>query len=78
MPAENIIVVGRCRPFNEKEKAAGHSKISDIDTKAGVIRLQNPKQESDIKTFTFDCAFDETCSQVFSNYIQEQSCLISK
>ncbi|KAI8929336.1 P-loop containing nucleoside triphosphate hydrolase protein [Entophlyctis helioformis] len=62
--AENIMVVCRCRPFNEKEKAAGHTKISDINPKTGAISLKNPKQENDVKTFTFDAAFDETCQQV--------------
>ncbi|EGF80786.1 hypothetical protein BATDEDRAFT_11069 [Batrachochytrium dendrobatidis JAM81] len=61
--AENVMVVCRCRPFSEKEKAAGHFKICNIDPKNCVISLKNPKQESDIKTFTFDSAFDEGCTQ---------------
>eukprot|EP00842_Homolaphlyctis_polyrhiza_P006862 jgi/Hompol1/765/HPOL_001365-RA len=52
--SENIIVVCRCRPFSEKEKAAGHTKVCEIDPKAGTIALKNPKNESDTKTFTFD------------------------
>lgn len=66
MSSENIIVCCRCRPFNEKEKAAGHSKISEIDTKAGSIKLKSPKAENDVKTFTFDALFDETSAQVIS------------
>ncbi|KAL2913031.1 hypothetical protein HK105_207486 [Polyrhizophydium stewartii] len=60
---ENIMVVCRCRPFNEREKANGHTKICEIDSRNGVISLKNPKQDSDVKTFTFDAAFDEGCLQ---------------
>jgi kinesin family protein 3/17 len=63
MPAENVIVVARCRPFNEKEKLAGHTNISKIDPKSGSIALENPKATSDIKTFTFDAVFDESSTQ---------------
>ena len=64
MSAENVIVVARCRPFNEKEMNAGHTNVSKIDTKTGSIALHNPKTPSDVKTFTFDAVFDETCTQV--------------
>ncbi|KAJ3227346.1 Kinesin-like protein kif3b [Clydaea vesicula] len=60
---ENIIVVVRCRPFSEKEKLAGHSKICSIDTQAGSVVLTNPKSPSDVKTFVFDASFDEDCTQ---------------
>lgn len=60
---ENVQVVCRCRPFNEKEKLAGHSQITEIDDKAGVIKLKNPKNDQDTKTFTFDAVFHETCTQ---------------
>ncbi|KAI9105271.1 P-loop containing nucleoside triphosphate hydrolase protein [Phlyctochytrium arcticum] len=61
---ENVIVVLRCRPFSEKERVAGHKKSVIIDPKAASITLTSPKSESDIKTFTFDAAFDEDCKQV--------------
>ncbi|KAJ3305617.1 Kinesin-like protein kif3b [Kappamyces sp. JEL0829] len=64
MSAENVLVVGRCRPFNEKEKQAGHTNITQIDTKNGSIKLQNPKNPSDAKMFSFDAMFDETCTQM--------------
>ncbi len=64
MSSENVLVVGRCRPFNEKEKQAGHSNITAIDTKAGSIVLSNPKTPTDTKRFSFDAMFDETCTQM--------------
>jgi hypothetical protein len=62
--AENVLVVGRCRPFNEKEKQAGHSNVTSIDTVNGSIRLSNPKNSSDTKMFSFDAMFDENCTQM--------------
>ncbi|KAJ2996190.1 Kinesin-like protein kif3b [Globomyces sp. JEL0801] len=64
MVSENVIVVGRCRPFNEKEKAAGHSKVAEMDKKKGMIMLSNPKASNDMKTFSFDAVFDEDSTQV--------------
>ncbi|KAI8898948.1 P-loop containing nucleoside triphosphate hydrolase protein [Globomyces pollinis-pini] len=63
MVSENVIVVGRCRPFNEKEKAAGHSKVAEMDKKKGMIMLSNPKASNDMKTFSFDAVFDEDSTQ---------------
>ena len=62
--AENVLVICRCRPFSEKEKAAGHANVSIINPKDGTIQMVNPKNESDAKKFTFDAVFDETCTQV--------------
>jgi kinesin family protein 3/17 len=62
--SENIIVVCRCRPFNEKEKAAGHTNVADIKKDSGSITLLNPKNPSDSKTFTFDALFDQDSTQV--------------
>ncbi|KAJ3149296.1 Kinesin-like protein kif3b [Geranomyces michiganensis] len=61
---ENVIVTIRCRPFSQKEAAAGHKKIVAIDPQTAFISLTNPKSETDVKNFTFDAAFDETCKQV--------------
>jgi DNA polymerase II small subunit/DNA polymerase delta subunit B len=60
---ENVLVVVRCRPFSDKEKLNGHLHISSIDDTTGVIKLLNPKNNEDTKTFTFDQAFDESCTQ---------------
>ncbi|KAJ3321704.1 Kinesin-like protein kif3b [Boothiomyces sp. JEL0866] len=63
LPIENVIVVGRCRPFSEKEKLAGHTKIAEMNRKSGAIMLTNPKNPSDVKTFSFDAVFDEDSTQ---------------
>lgn len=60
---ENVLVVLRCRPFSEKEKAAGHKNIVEIQTNKGFVSLKNPKNESDAKSFTFDGCFDESVTQ---------------
>ncbi|KAJ1536306.1 Kinesin-like protein kif3b [Nowakowskiella sp. JEL0078] len=62
--SENIVVVLRCRPFSEKEKSAGHKKICQLDLSSGVVKLENPKTSSDIKTFTFDSVYDEKSKQI--------------
>ncbi|KAJ3273827.1 Kinesin-like protein kif3b [Terramyces sp. JEL0728] len=60
---ENVIVVGRCRPFSEKEKLAGHTKVAEMNKKNGSIMLSNPKNTLDVKTFSFDAVFDEDSTQ---------------
>jgi kinesin family protein 3/17 len=62
--AENVLVVGRCRPFSEKEMQCGHTKIVEMNKSTATIILQNPKTPSDIKTFSFDAVFDEESTQV--------------
>ncbi|KAJ3075083.1 Kinesin-like protein kif3b [Podochytrium sp. JEL0797] len=66
MPAEAVIVCVRCRPFSEKEKerVTGAKKSVLIQPDRGAVTLQSPKNEEDIKNFTFDAAFDETCTQI--------------
>ena len=54
----------RCRPFSEKEKAAGHSNVVSIEPKAGTVAVKDPKQSSDpVKIFTFDNVFDSNSTQ---------------
>ena len=66
---ENVIVSVRCRPFNEKEKERGEGakRCAHIAPEKGSVTLQSPKNEEDTKQFTFDAAFDDTCTQV-SNF----------
>ncbi|KAJ3027917.1 UNVERIFIED_CONTAM: Kinesin-like protein kif3b [Siphonaria sp. JEL0065] len=66
MPAEAVIVCVRCRPFSEKEKerVSGAKKCVQIQPDRGAVSLQSPKNEEDIKNFTFDAAFDENCTQI--------------
>ena len=53
----------RCRPFSEKEKAAGHSNVVQIDPKVGTVTILHPSQSDPPKTFTFDNVFDWNCTQ---------------
>lgn len=62
--SENVLVVGRCRPFSEKEKKAGHSNITEINVKNGSVKLLNPKNPSEAKQFSFDAMFDANCTQL--------------
>ncbi|KAJ3215209.1 Kinesin-like protein kif3b [Dinochytrium kinnereticum] len=62
--AEAVLVCVRCRPFSEREKEKGHKKVVGISSERGSVSLQNPKDENDVKQFTFDAAFDESSSQI--------------
>ncbi|KAJ3121865.1 Kinesin-like protein kif3b [Nowakowskiella sp. JEL0407] len=64
---EAVKVIVRCRPFSEKEKAAGHSNIVTIDQESATVSIRDPRS-SDVsevpKTFTFDSLFDNNCAQI--------------
>ncbi|KAI9145064.1 P-loop containing nucleoside triphosphate hydrolase protein [Paraphysoderma sedebokerense] len=60
---EAVRVVVRCRPFNNKEAEAGYTKVVEIDPHRGSLSLKNPKNDVDLKTFTFDAVFDEDSLQ---------------
>ncbi|RKO90944.1 P-loop containing nucleoside triphosphate hydrolase protein, partial [Blyttiomyces helicus] len=51
----------------EKEKAAGHSNIVNIDKSAATVSITDPRTSNagadPPKTFTFDSVFDWTCTQ---------------
>ncbi|KAI8844459.1 P-loop containing nucleoside triphosphate hydrolase protein [Chytriomyces cf. hyalinus JEL632] len=66
MPPEAVIVCVRCRPFSEKEKerTSGAKKCVQIQPDRGVVTVDSPKTADDTKNFTFDAAFDETCTQI--------------
>ncbi|KAJ3211409.1 Kinesin-like protein kif3b [Entophlyctis luteolus] len=66
MPAEAVIVCVRCRPFSEKEKerVGGAKKVLQLAPDRGTVVLQSPKSDEDVKNFTFDAVFDETCTQL--------------
>ncbi|EGF77621.1 hypothetical protein BATDEDRAFT_13838, partial [Batrachochytrium dendrobatidis JAM81] len=60
-----IKVVLRCRPFSEKESAAGHTNIAQIDKAAASVTIVDPRSNSDPpKLFTFDSVFDITSEQI--------------
>ncbi|KAI8847665.1 P-loop containing nucleoside triphosphate hydrolase protein [Chytridium lagenaria] len=62
--AEAVLVCVRCRPFSEKEREKGHKKSVGIEPERGSVSLVNPKDENDVKRFTFDAAFDESSKQI--------------
>jgi kinesin family protein 3/17 len=63
--AECVRVVVRCRPLNAKETADGRSRIVDMDTRQGQIRLHNKADagKEPPKAFTFDAVFDWESTQ---------------
>ena len=63
MSTEAIRVCLRCRPFNEKEKAQGYSRIVDFDSPTS-LSIVNPRNQDDKKQFTFDAVFSEQSEQV--------------
>ncbi|KAI9190363.1 hypothetical protein H9P43_001797 [Blastocladiella emersonii ATCC 22665] len=64
--AEAVKVVLRCRPFSEKEKAAGHANIVKIDETDARVCITDPNAGTGDapKCFTFDSAFDWNCKQL--------------
>lgn len=70
---ENIIVCVRCRPFNEREKVGGYKKVVKIEETGSVTIFGGKGGEDDVKTFQFDCAFDEDCIQVNNNHLIKMS-----
>ena len=80
MSSENIRVIVRCRPFNDREKHSGHKRVVEIDQKRGSVTIRNPatlnasnakdipppasEDNPDCKTFSFDGAFGEDSKQV--------------
>jgi hypothetical protein len=67
--AENIKVLVRCRPLNEKEKAAGHKSCVDLDLTANTVTAKNVIGEPD--RFTFDAVINNSFSQkdIFTQFI---------
>ena len=63
---ENVKVVVRIRPLNDKEMNADYRNIIDVDGIHGTIRLHNLNQsrESPPKLFTFDSVFGPDSTQV--------------
>lgn len=57
---ENIKVVVRCHPLNEKEIKCGHERIVDMTVDRGLIEVRNPNGSPPeaVKSFTFDSIYD--------------------
>ncbi|XP_076811418.1 kinesin-like protein KIF3A [Clavelina lepadiformis] len=62
--ADNVRVVVRCRPINDKETSAGHEQAVRVDEVRGQISVQKPKSKDPPKTFTFDTVFGPDSKQV--------------
>uniref|UniRef100_A0A1A8FJL4 Kinesin-like protein n=4 Tax=Nothobranchius korthausae TaxID=1143690 RepID=A0A1A8FJL4_9TELE len=63
--SESVKVVVRCRPMNEKERAAGFERMVSVDVKLGQIVVRSPRDASELpKIFTFDSVYDWTSKQI--------------
>ncbi|KAH7284694.1 hypothetical protein KP509_34G066800 [Ceratopteris richardii] len=64
---ERVQVVVRCRPLSEREIAAGHKSCVLIDKERNTVQVHNASgrfsSEFASKIFTFDRAYDESCTQ---------------
>eukprot|EP00064_Thunnus_orientalis_P008516 superscaffoldBa00001015_g8539 len=65
--SESVKVVVRCRPMNEKERAAKFERVVSVDVKLGQIIVRNPRETSASelpKVFTFDSVYDSNSKQI--------------
>ncbi|XP_034445497.1 kinesin-like protein KIF3A [Hippoglossus hippoglossus] len=63
--SDNVKVVVRCRPLNQKEKMMAHKQVIMVDEIHGTItvnKLENPNKPP--KTFTFDTVFGPDSKQL--------------
>ncbi|XP_028271827.1 kinesin-like protein KIF3A isoform X1 [Parambassis ranga] len=63
--SDNVKVVVRCRPLNQKEKMMGHKQAVMVDEIRGTItvnKLETPQEPP--KTFTFDTVFGPDSKQL--------------
>jgi hypothetical protein len=56
-----LLKIGRCRPFNKREKELGCHSVCQVRPDTGMVTLA--KDEAD-KSFTFDGSYDENVRQV--------------
>ncbi|XP_031142190.1 kinesin-like protein KIF3B [Sander lucioperca] len=65
--SESVKVVVRCRPMNEKERAAKFERVVSVDVKLGQIIVRNPREASASelpKIFTYDSVYDSNSKQI--------------
>ncbi|KAF3859787.1 hypothetical protein F7725_000042 [Dissostichus mawsoni] len=65
--SETVKVVVRCRPMNEKEKAAKFERVVSVDVKLGQIIVRNPREAAaneHPKVFTYDSVYDWNSKQI--------------
>ncbi|KAI4877257.1 hypothetical protein NFI96_014314, partial [Prochilodus magdalenae] len=64
---ESVKVVVRCRPMNDKERAANFERVVSVDVKFGQVAVRNPRGASaheHPKVFTFDSVYDWNSKQI--------------
>eukprot|EP00112_Aurelia_sp_Birch-Aquarium-sp1_P008558 Seg1946.8 transcript_id=Seg1946.8/GoldUCD/mRNA.D3Y31 product="Kinesin-like protein KIF3B" protein_id=Seg1946.8/GoldUCD/D3Y31 len=62
--AESVKVIVRCRPMNEKEIAANHDRVVDMNVKNGQVLLKCPSKKGEPpREFTFDAVYDWNSKQ---------------
>ncbi|KAI2649871.1 Kinesin-like protein KIF3B [Labeo rohita] len=65
--SESVKVVVRCRPMNEKERAANFERVVSVDVKLGQVAVRNFRGASSHdhpKVFTFDSVYDWNSKQM--------------
>lgn len=63
--SDNVKVVVRCRPLNEKEKMMAHKQAVTVDEIRGTITVNKLDITSEPpKTFTFDTVFGQDSKQL--------------
>ncbi len=72
---ENVKVVVRVRPLNDKEMSADYRNIVHVDSINGTVKLANLNQarESPPKVFTFDTVFPHNIKQVLFQPFQQSN-----
>jgi len=66
--SDNVRVAIRCRPINDKEKAANCQVVAKINRLRGEVTIGHPRSKGNSsnlvdKTFTFDLVFDMDAAQ---------------
>lgn len=62
---DNVKVVVRCRPLNEREKATGYKMAVSVDEMRGTITVHKTDSSNEPpKTFTFDTVFGPESKQL--------------
>lgn len=63
--SDNVKVVVRCRPLNQKEKVMGHKQSVTVDEIRGTITVNKLETSQEPpKTFTFDTVFGPDSKQL--------------
>ena len=63
MPSESVRVMVRCRPMNSKEQNRGNFSIMTLDYQSKTASIQDPREESNLRQFTYDAVFGPDTAQ---------------